>query len=37
MYPQYQQVAGMRPCIFCGKSIPADANMCPYCMYKYRK
>ena len=39
MYPsvQSQQSSGMRPCVFCGKSIPTDANMCPYCMYKYRK
>ncbi len=37
-YQQSQsQIGGSKPCVFCGKSIPADANMCPYCMYKYRK
>lgn len=38
LYSQYpSQSAGSKPCVFCGKTIPADANMCPYCMYKYRK
>ena len=38
LYPQYPpQSAGSKPCVFCGKSIPVDANLCPYCMYKYRK
>ena len=38
LYPQYQfQSAGSKPCVFCGKSIPMDANICPYCTYKYRK
>ena len=38
MHPQHQyQAAGSKPCVSCGKSIPVDANMCPYCMYKYRK
>lgn len=43
-YPQYQsqfapppQAADSKPCASCGRIIPVDANMCPYCMYKYRR
>ncbi len=30
------QDAGIRLCVECGRSIPNDANLCPYCGHDFR-